>query len=156
MQARKGAFGVLVAVTTVVVIQTASAEPPSYSDATRAYNLAHGRVVFTENCLRCHGCGRRGAPLVDDADDWRERVGQPLDTLIRHAIDGHGRMPPRGDRDLSDQDVAAAVAFVVDRARTLAAGAGASSPPPEAAQPDGHDQAVVRMFLLLLGKERWR
>ena len=156
MRDRKGVLGALVAVMMVVAIQTAPAEPPSYADATRAYNLAHGRIVFTENCLRCHGCGRRGAPLVDDADDWQGRVEQPLDTLIRHAIDGHGRMPPRGDRDLSDQDVAAAVAFVVDRARTLAAGAGASSSPPADAQSNGHDRAVVRMFMLLLGKERWR
>ena len=133
------------------------AAPSGYADDTRAYNLAHGRVVFTEHCLRCHESGRRDAPVIGDSDDWEARIGQPLDTLIRHAIDGHGRMPPRGDRDISDQDVAAAVAFVVDRARAIAAAEGQALPPPAAErQPDELDRGVVQVFLLLFGKERWK
>ena len=118
-------------------------------------------MVFTDHCLRCHESGRRGAPVIGDREDWQERIGQPLDTLIRHAIEGHGRMPPRGDRDLSDQDVAAAVAYVVDRARTIAANHDLSAGSPaagESSRPAGdpYDQMVVQMFLMLLGKERWK
>jgi cytochrome c5 len=126
----------------------------------RAYNLAHGRVVFSEKCLTCHEGGRKGAPVLGETEDWRERLDQPLDTLIEHAIGGHGRMPPRGDQDLSDQDVAAAVAYVVNRARVIAALEGqqieAPLAGPTAAQVDTADDAVLQMFLMLLGKERWK
>ena len=133
------------------------AAPSGYAGDTRAYNLAHGRVVFTEHCLRCHESGRRDAPVVGDSDDWKARIGQPLETLIRHAIDGHGCMPPRGDQDISDQDVAAAVAFVVDRVRLIAVAEG-RSPPAVPAEPerDELDRVVVQMFLMLFGKERWK
>ncbi len=128
---------------------------------TRAYNLAHGRVVFTEHCLQCHERGRRGAPILDDLDDWLPRIDRSLAELIQHALDGHEDMPAKGDLDLPDQDVAAAVAFVVDRTRNLAieqldnlpaTAAGGSKAGDGLAEND----AVVQMFMLLLGKERWR
>jgi len=70
-------------------------------------------------------------------------------------------MPARGDQDVSEQDVAAAVAYVVDRTRTIIV-ADISSLPPQAAGvsadnvDDPPDRAVVHMFMLMLGKERWR
>lgn len=137
------------------------AEPPGYERDTRAYNLAHGRVVFTARCMACHESGRRGAPVFGDIDDWSDRLAQPLDTLIEHAMNGHGRMPARGDQALSDQDVAAAVAYVVNRIRVIAAAdsQARTAPADDAAAPplgDAPDYAVMQMFLLLLGKERWR
>ncbi len=137
------------------------AMPPGYASDTRAYNLAHGRVVFVEKCMRCHESGVRGAPVFGETDDWRERIEQPLDTLIGHAISGHGRMPARGDQDISDQDVAAAVAYVVNRTRVIAASEGELLPAPAAvasAAPtdETFDEAVLQMFRLLLGKDRWR
>lgn len=139
---------------------TTLAMPAGYERDTRAYNIAHGRVVFTDKCLRCHESGRRGAPVIDDTDDWRTRLEQPLDTLIQHAIDGHGDMPARGDAEISDQDVAAAVAYVVNRVRVLAAKTLERLPQPAApaaivapAQPgEPTTDTVVQMFLLLLGK----
>ena len=129
------------------------AAPPGYEGGTRAYNLAHGRVVFTEHCIRCHGSGREGAPVLGDTGDWDERLEQPLDMLIEHAILGHGRMPPRGELDLNDQDVAAAVAYVVDRARMIAAAEDGLTPAPAGKQTiDASDYAIVQMFMLLLGK----
>ena len=132
-----------------------------YQTDTRAYNLAHGRVVFMDKCMRCHKSGKKGAPVLGDAADWMERLEQPLDTLIEHAIAGHGDMPARGDQDVSEQDVAAAVAYVVDRTRKIVVADFNSLPPPEAGVPadkvgDSSDQAAVHMFLLILGKEQWR
>jgi len=129
---------------------------------TRAYNIAHGRVVFENSCMRCHESGRKGAPILGDVEDWRERLQQPLDTLIAHAISGHGRMPARGDQQISDQDIAAAVAFVVDRTRTLMRIEDINGLPPPAVGgatqtlPESLDEAVVQMFLMLLGKDRWK
>jgi cytochrome c5 len=132
-----------------------------YLSDTRAYNLAHGRVVFTEHCLRCHEQGRKGAPMLDESADWAERLAQPLDDLISHAIEGHGDMPARGDADLTDQQVASAVAYVVNRTRQIlaeeldelpATAVGGEVRP----QPASVDDAVVQMFLLLMGKARWK
>lgn len=157
-----------VVVGALLLVHPCSAQSPGYTSDTRAYNIAHGRVVFTSRCLECHESGRRGAPMLDDAEDWKDRLEQPLSTLIAHAIEGHGRMPPRGDQALSTQDISAAVAYVVDRTRRVVA----SSPftsiedindlPPTAAGPatgretETPDQAVVQMFLMLFGKDRWK
>jgi cytochrome c5 len=139
----------------------AMATPPGYEADTRAYNLARGRVIFTENCLRCHEQGRNGAPIPDDPEDWSARIEQPLATLIEHAISGHGDMPARGETALSDQDIAAAVAYVVNRARIVVAERLDSLPAPaggfaRADQAASIDDAVVQMFLLLMGKDRWK
>ena len=127
---------------------------------TRAYNLAHGRVVFTEHCLECHGRGRKGAPILEDLE-WLPRIEQSLAELIQHAVEGHDDMPPKGDLDIPDQDVAAAVAFVVDRTRNLAIEQLNDLPQTAAGGIDDggaapENNAVVQMFMLLLGKERWR
>ena len=137
------------------------AQASGYERDTRAYNLAHGRVVFMDKCMRCHKSGKKGAPVLGESDDWMERLEQPLDTLIEHAISGHGDMPARGDEDVSNQDVAAAVAFVVDRTRKIIISDVNSLPPPAAGgsinETDGPpDQAIVQMFMLMLGKDRWR
>lgn len=140
------------------LIQPALSSPPGYEGDVRQHNLAHGRVVFSEHCVRCHEGGRRGAPVLGDIVDWRDRVEQSLPTLIQHAIDGHGNMPPRGDSVVNDQDVAAAVAYVVNRTRVLAAIEGESLESPAAglAENDASNEAVLEVFLLLLGKERWK
>lgn len=138
-----------------------SAGTPGYESDARTYNLAHGRVVFMDKCMRCHESGKKGAPILGDTGDWRERIEQPLDTLIAHAIAGHGDMPARGNQDISEQDVAAAVAYVVDRTRTIIV-ADVNSLPPAAAgvsadnADDPSDRAVVQMFILILRQERWR
>lgn len=142
----------------------AYAVSPGYGSETRSYNLAHGRVVFNDHCLSCHEAGKKGAPVVGELADWLGRIDRPLDHLINNAIQGHGDMPPRGDTDLTDQDVASAVAYVVDRARIVVAdqlgalpptGAGLAELEQDAVQ-SSNDNALVRMFLLLIGKERWK
>ncbi len=142
------------------------ATPTGYESDTRAYNLAHGRVVFQDNCLRCHESGKQGAPVIGDALDWFERLDQPLAAMIDHAIDGHGDMPARGETQLSDQEIAAAVAYVVNHGRVVVAEqlnelpvSGAGIPPIDVGEtpgPESVDDAVVQMFLLLLGKDRWK
>jgi cytochrome c5 len=84
------------------------------------YNLGLGRVVFTQQCIKCHGKPESGAPQLGQVNDWHERLKSTLPTLIEHALQGHGEMPPKGGLDeLSDRDVSAAVAYVVDRSRQL-------------------------------------
>jgi cytochrome c5 len=97
---------------------SASAGPPGANAP--VHDLNRGKIVFSENCLRCHAKGLYAAPRLGNALDWEPRLAQPLATLIEHAIAGHGRMPPKGGfHALSDAEVGDAVAYVVERSRTL-------------------------------------
>jgi cytochrome c5 len=88
-----------------------------------------GQEVYDAVCTSCHAAGALGAPKFDNKGDWAGRLGQGYDTLVKHAIEGIRQMPARGgDGDLSDVEVARAVAY-------MANSAGASFKAPEAAAP---------------------
>ena len=88
-----------------------------------------GQEVFEAVCTTCHTAGALGAPKFQNKSDWGPRIAQGYDTLIKHALEGIRQMPPRGgDADLSDTEVARAVAY-------MANAAGASFKAPEAAAP---------------------
>lgn len=96
----------------------AAVDPPATSPS--LYDLQRGEMIFSTQCLRCHGEGLYEAPRLGNAADWEVRVRQPLATLIEHAIDGHGGMPPKGGFPaLSDAEVGDAVAYVVDNSRKI-------------------------------------
>lgn len=78
-----------------------------------------GEAVYRTACTVCHGAGIAGAPKTGEASAWEARLEQGMDTLVKHAIEGFqgdaGVMPPRGGRsDLSDEQVQAAVQYMVD------------------------------------------
>ena len=82
--------------------------------------LEAGRVVWTGTCIQCHSTGLGGAPLVGSSEAWSPRIAKGEATLIDHALNGFygnaGEMPARGgNAALSDEDVAAAVRFMVTR-----------------------------------------
>jgi len=52
--------------------------------------------VYQTVCFACHGTGAAGAPKVGDKAAWGPRFDQGLDTLLTHATNGKGAMPPRG------------------------------------------------------------
>jgi cytochrome c5 len=94
------------------VVETA-AEPEPVATAMT------GPQVYNSACIACHSAGVGGAPIVGDAAQWTDRLAQGMETLTRHAIEGYtgsaGYMPPKGGRlDLSDDEVAGAVQFMVD------------------------------------------
>ena len=77
-----------------------------------------GPQVYNSACLACHGAGIAGAPILGDVDAWAARIAQGSDVLYDHAINGYsgelGYMPAKGGRaDLSDEEVAAAVDYMV-------------------------------------------
>ena len=78
-----------------------------------------GEQVFETACFACHATGAGGAPTLEPAA-WENRLGQGIDTLASHAIDGYqgeaGIMPPKGGRmDLSDEAIRAAVEYMVSQ-----------------------------------------
>ena len=87
-----------------------------------------GQEVFDAVCTSCHTPGALGAPKFNNKADWAGRLGQGYDTLIKHAIEGIRQMPARGgDGDLSDVEVARAVAYMAN-----SSGANFTAPEPAA------------------------
>lgn len=81
-----------------------------------------GKSVFGKTCALCHAAGVAGAPKPGDKADWGPRIAQGMDLLHKHAIEGFtgakGQMPARGgSTTLTDDEVKAAVAFMVDQSR---------------------------------------
>jgi cytochrome c5 len=95
-----------------------------------------GEQVFNQVCYACHAPpGAGGAPVVGDAAAWDPRIAQGLETLDQHALNGFqgekGYMPPKGGRvDMPDEEITAAVKYMVDQVQ---GGATGSAEPSQAA-----------------------
>lgn len=79
---------------------------------------ADGEATYKKACKMCHGSGMMGAPKTGDAAAWADRIAQGNDTLYDHAINGIGSMKPKGGKkSLSDEDVKAAVDYIVSQSK---------------------------------------
>jgi cytochrome c5 len=81
-----------------------------------------GPQVYNTACVACHGAGIGGAPRTGDKPAWAARISQGADTLRTRALNGFqgaaGVMPPKGGRvDLSDDEIVAAVDYMVGESR---------------------------------------
>ncbi|MDB5841373.1 MAG: cytochrome c5 family protein [Herminiimonas sp.] len=76
-----------------------------------------GKKVFDSACVACHGTGVAGAPKVGDKAAWADRIKQGQAVLNEHAIKGFqgkaGVMPPKGGSSASDDEIKAAVDYMV-------------------------------------------
>ncbi|MDR2212595.1 MAG: c-type cytochrome [Pseudomonadales bacterium] len=87
----------------------------------------NGPEVYNAVCIACHSPpGAGGAPPFGDAEAWAPRIAHGIDTLIDHALHGFsgsaGIMPGKGGRlDLSDEEIIAAVHYMVEQATLQAA-----------------------------------
>jgi len=91
--------------------QVAMAEPVA--------EILSGPQVYNQACLACHGAGVGGAPVMGNAEAWSGRIAQGNEVLTEHVINGYtgpaGYMPPKGGRvDLSDEEIIAAMSYMVD------------------------------------------
>jgi len=100
------------------------ARPVAVSATTTAAAAApqSGPDVYNSACVACHGQGIGGAPRVGDTAAWQPRIAQGQELLAKHALEGFtgaaGYMPPKGGRvDLSDEEILAAVAHMLDGSR---------------------------------------
>ncbi len=94
----------------------------SAASTTAAPENTIGKAVFGKTCSMCHAAGVAGAPKPGDKADWQPRIAQGMEVLYQHAIEGFtgakGLMPARGGAaSISDDDVKAAVNFMVDQSR---------------------------------------
>ncbi|TVP44778.1 MAG: cytochrome c5 family protein [Halomonas sp.] len=71
-------------------------------------------LYASSGCAACHDNGVAGAPAMDDADAWSERLDKGTDELYANAINGIGAMPAKGGNpNLSDEEVMAIVDYMI-------------------------------------------
>ena len=111
-----------------VASQPASFVPPTAASAAATTTTATatqvsadaGEKLFGSVCTTCHTAGLMGAPKLADKADWAPRIAQGKDTLYKHAIGGYqgksGVMPAKGGSQASDDEVKAAVDYMVSKA----------------------------------------
>ena len=58
-----------------------------------------------------------GDQFKGDKAAWDPRIAQGMDTMMKIAINGKGAMPPRGASTASDDELRAAVQYMVDAAK---------------------------------------
>jgi cytochrome c5 len=102
-----------VAAPAAAVAAPAAAAPKLAADA--------GKNLYNAACVACHGAGIAGAPKFADKAAWAPRVKQGEPVLYEHAIKGFqgkaGMMPPKGGSSASDDEVKAAVDYMVHAAK---------------------------------------
>jgi cytochrome c5 len=109
------------AAATTAAPAAAPAAPVAAAAAPVALSADAGKKVFDTACVACHGAGIAGAPKMGDKAAWAPRVKQGAAVLYAHAIQGFqgkaGVMPPKGGAPVSDDEVKAAVDFMVAAAK---------------------------------------
>lgn len=94
-----------------------------------------GEQVFNNVCTNCHGSGALGSPKFKDKTLWAPRIAKGWDTLLGHALNGFNKMPSRGgESELTDLEVARAIAYMANAAGAHFEPVLAKEPVPTAAQ----------------------
>lgn len=79
---------------------------------------ANGKATYDATCAACHASGAAGAPKLGDKAAWIPRLQGGLTALTASALKGKGIMPAKGgNSSLADGDVAAAVEYMVSKAK---------------------------------------
>lgn len=79
---------------------------------------ADGKAVYDKTCVACHATGVANAPKFGDKAAWAPRIATGKDALVGSVLKGKGAMPPKaGASNLSDDDIKAAVDYMVGAAK---------------------------------------
>jgi c(7)-type cytochrome triheme protein len=80
-----------------------------------SWSAQSGKDTFSKTCTVCHTPGIAGAPRFGNTADWTPRVAKGVSALYQSAFKGTAKgMPPRGgNASLSDDEVKAAVDYMV-------------------------------------------
>ena len=79
---------------------------------------ADGKAVYDKTCVACHASGVANAPKLGDKAAWAPRIATGRDAMVASVVKGKGAMPPKaGAANLSDDDIKAAVDYLVGAAK---------------------------------------
>ena len=103
---------------TATAVQGASAAVASAPPAAEVSGPDKAKAIYTASCAACHVSGAAGAPKLGDIAAWAPRIKAGNRSLYDSAIKGKNAMPPRGgNASLSDDDVKAAVDYMVGQSK---------------------------------------
>jgi cytochrome c5 len=97
----------------------AAAAPPAPAPgaagaAPQAASGGSGEALYKQACFVCHAAGVAGAPKLGDKAAWAPRLQQGVPALVQSAMKGKGAMPPKGGSNASEQELRAAVEYMVN------------------------------------------
>lgn len=95
----------------------AAAAAPVVVAAVAAPSSDAGKKLYDSNCMACHVAGVAGSPKFGDKAAWAPRIATGMDTLYASVIKGKNAMPARGGSGASDDDIKAAVQYMVAAAK---------------------------------------
>jgi cytochrome c5 len=76
---------------------------------------ADGQEVYSNNCAVCHAAM---PPRLGDKAAWRPLIKKGADVLAASVINGKGAMPPKGgNSSLSEEDIKAALNYMLDQVK---------------------------------------
>ncbi len=74
--------------------------------------------TYRTACAACHATGAAGAPKVGDKAAWAPRIAQGMATLLKHAMNGKGAMPPKGGRpNLTEAQIKSTIEYMVSQSK---------------------------------------
>ena len=101
-----------------------TSEPPPSDDpepeiqSAAAVEASVGQATYQQACALCHAAGVGDAPILGEQSAWTERIAAGREVLVASSLDGKGTMAPKGGQlQLSDEDVIAAVDYMIEQAQ---------------------------------------
>jgi cytochrome c5 len=101
----------------IAAIPKESAAPAAGGAGQSADASQAGKALYQQVCQACHAAGVLGAPKFGNKDDWAPRLKDPMDKIYNYALHGKGQMPPKGGSSATDDQVKAAVDYMVNAAK---------------------------------------
>ena len=96
-------------------------EPPAIETAEKpagTSDLNTGRTIYEKSCAYCHTTGTLNAPVLGNKKVWAVLTNQGLEHMVKNAIFGIGKMPPKGgDHKLTDDEIKLAVEYIVEQSQ---------------------------------------
>ena len=94
-----------------------AAAPVAAAAPAAAADPAVGKGLYDKSCSMCHAAGVAGAPKFGDKAAWAPYIATGIDTMLKVAISGKCAMPPRGASTATDDELRAAIHYMVDAAK---------------------------------------
>lgn len=102
------------------IVSASAASVPAKIEVAKIDPAAHaalGKKIYEQACIACHASGAAGAPKLEDKAAWSARIATGKEALYLSAINGKNAMPAKGGYMGSDDDVKAAVDYMIATAK---------------------------------------
>ncbi|MBQ2646770.1 MAG: cytochrome c5 family protein [Achromobacter sp.] len=97
---------------------SAAAPAPAPAPQQAAAVNPAGEKLYKSVCFACHATGVANAPKFGDKAAWEPYIKTGMDAMVKVAMQGKPPMPPKGGAaNASEDDIRAAVQYMVDAAK---------------------------------------